>query len=283
MDSNRIQLDMQESRPPRAKTPLLEDSEQDDDSLVALVKSGDREAFRHVMKRFGSHLYRLARSVVNDDSEAEDVVQEAFMRAYHRFDTFRGDAPLRSWLTSILLNEARSRLRKRHKMVSLEQVDSSTIDPYWISLTRTGPAGWDPASLAALAEIRRLLKSAIEELPVSYRMVFILREIEQYSVEETATRLVIKPQTVKTRLHRARRLLRESLDSTLGSLLDDTFPFLGARCASMTAAIMARLAVEAGFAPADHPRGTQLQVHVAATVQVPGGPFHGACSPPGEG
>lgn len=234
---------------------LLDYAGLDDDALAAVVRRGDHEAFRQVMQRFGRYLYRIARGVVNDDSEAEDVVQEAFMRAFHRFDTFRGDAPLRSWLTSILLNEARSRLRKRHIMVGLEQIDSASLDPYWTSQTRSGLGGSDPAALAAFGEIRHLLKSAIDELPDVYRVVFVLREIEQCSVEETAIRLAIKPQTVKTRLHRARRLLRKSLDSTVGGMLADTFPFLGLRCATMTTALMAWLAVEAIGSPADQTRG----------------------------
>lgn len=241
---------MQESRTSRAKTESVDYAMLDDDALVALVRSGSHEAFRHVTERFGRHLYRIARGVVNDEMEAEDVVQESFMRAYHRLDTFRGDAPLRSWLTSILLNEARSRLRKRQKMVGLEQVNPSSMDSYWISQLHAGPG--DPVSLAAHAEIRRLLKVAIIHLPPPYRAVFLLREIEQHSVEETAVRLAIKPQTVKTRLHRARRLLRKSLDSTLGNILADTFPFLGARCASMTAGLMVRLATQGIAMSVDH-------------------------------
>ncbi len=247
---------MQDPKPPRAKLVLLDYTGLDDDALAGMVRRGDREAFRHVMQRFGRYLYRIARGVVNDESEAEDVVQEAFMRAFRRFDTFRGDAPLRTWLTSILLNEARSRLRKRQMMVGLDQVNPASMDPYWMSQIRTGSGGGDPAFLAAYAEIRSLLKGAIAKLPDRYRTVFILRDIEQCSVEETATRLAIKPQTVKTRLYRARRLLRKSLDETLGDMLADTFPFLGARCASMTTALMAWLAVEAVYGPADHLRGS---------------------------
>ncbi len=232
--------------PPRAKAVLLDYARLDDDALVAMVRSGDRGAFRHVMQRFGRHLYRIARGVVNDDAEAEDVVQETFMRAYHQFAMFRGDAPLRTWLVSILLNEARSRLRRRHVMVGLEEITPATVDPYWDTHSRAGSGGADPASLAARAQIRRLLKRAVDELPDAYRMVFVLREIEQCSVEETATRLAIKPQTVKTRLHRARRLLRKSVGKTLGGMLADTFPFLGARCVALTSVLMAWLAAEAG-------------------------------------
>ena len=204
---------MQGSRPPRPKSITHDYAVLDDDALAEMVRRGSHEAFRHVMQRFGRHLYRIARGVVKDDMEAEDVVQEAFMRAWHQFDTFRGDAPIRSWLTSILLNEARSRLRKRHVMVGLEQVELSSMDPYWLSQTRAGPGGDDPVWLTAFAQVRRLLKDAIDELPDPYRTVFLLREIEQCSVEETAARLAIKPQTVKTRLYRARRLLRKSQDA----------------------------------------------------------------------
>ncbi len=213
-------------------------------ALADLVRGGDREAFRYIMQRFGRHLYRIARGVVNDDMEAEDIVQEAFMRAYRRFDTFRGDAPLQTWLISILLNEARSRLRKRHTMVGLEQINSLALDPYWVSQSHPESGSDDPASLAAHAQIRRLLTDAVSELPAAYRKVYLLREIEECSVEETADRLAIKPQTVKTRLHRARRLLRKSLDRTLSSMLSDTFPFLGVRCAAMTTVLMAWLGAE---------------------------------------
>ena len=216
----------------------------DDDALVERVTRGDHEAFRHVVQRFGRLLFRMARGVIDDDAEAEDIVQETFVRAYRKLDTFRGDAPLRTWLVSILLNEARSQLRKRHRLVQLDQIDSSALDPYWTSQAHPGAGAGDPMSLTARAEIRRLLADAIARLPGPYRAVYRLREIEECSVEETAFRLGIKPQTVKTRLHRARRLLRQSLDETLGGMLSDTFPFLGVRCAGMTAVLMAWLALE---------------------------------------
>ncbi len=201
------------------------------------------------MKRFGRHLYRIARGVVNDDMEAEDIVQEAFLKAYRRFDSFRGDAPLQTWLISILLNEARSRLRKRHKMVDLEQINAAALDPYWVSHSVSMSGGGDPVSLAAHAQIRRLLTVAISQLPEVYRTVYLLREIEECSMEETAERLGIKPQTVKTRLHRARRLLRKSLDQTLSGMLTESFPFFGARCADMTAVLLAWFEVETSREP----------------------------------
>lgn len=264
----RIQQGMQEPMPPHAKTVLLDYATLDEDALVAVVRSDDREAFRHIMQHFGRHLYRIARGVFNDDAEAEDVVQETFMRAYRQFDTFRGEAPLRTWLISILLNEARSRLRKRRVMVGLEQITSSTVDPYWDAHCRAGSGGTDPASLAARAQIHRLLKRAVAELPDSYRMVFVLREIEQCSVEETAVRLAIKPQTVKTRLHRARRLLRKSLDNTLGDMLADTFPFLGMRCAALSTVLMAWLAAEGAGESAGPARGSSVSTHASGMMRV---------------
>jgi RNA polymerase sigma-70 factor (ECF subfamily) len=173
------------------------------------------------------------------------VVQEAYARAYHKLDTFRGDAPLRTWLTSILLNEARCRLRKRRNMVGLEQMDESSLDPYWASQSSTRFGSEDPAALAAHAEIRRLIERAVDALPDAFRTVYVLREIEECSVEETASRLALKPETVKSRLHRARRLLRTALHETLATSLTGTFPFMGRRCADMTTVLMAWLAVEA--------------------------------------
>ncbi len=230
--------------PPPADTVPVGYTALDDAALTDLVQRGEREAFRHIVQRYGRYLYRIARGVFNDDADAEDLVQETFVRAYRNIATFRGEAPLRTWLTSILLNAARSQLRQRHSMVGLDQVDPAVLDPYWVENAHAVIAGGDPAALAAHAEIRRLLQRAIDELPAVYRSVYLLREVEEFSVEATAARLAIKPQTVKTRLHRARRLLRKSLGRTLSNVLNGTFPFLGARCARLTDTLMARLAAE---------------------------------------
>jgi RNA polymerase sigma factor (sigma-70 family) len=216
----------------------------DDNALVTLVCSGQREAFRLIMQRCNQRLFRIARSVVGEDSEAEDVVQESYMRAYHKLDTFRGDATLLTWLTSIVLNEARGRLRKRHTMVGLEQIDASPLDTHRVIQFPSAFGSEDPAVSVARTQIRHLLEHAIDELPEAFRTVYVMREIEECTVEETASQLAIKPETVKTRLHRARRLLRTSLQGTLAATLNEAFPFMGQRCARMTAAVMARL--EAG-------------------------------------
>lgn len=216
----------------------------DDNALVALVRGGRREAFRHIMQRCNQRLFRIARSVIGEDAEAEDVLQESYLRAYRKLDTFRGDSALLTWLTSIVLNEARGRLRKRHTMVGLEQIDESPMDTHQIIQFPSRFGSEDPAVSAARLQIRHLLEQAIDELPDAFRTVYVMREIEECTVEETASQLAIKPETVKTRLFRARRLLRASLHGTLAATMSDAFPFMGRRCARVTDAVMARLEAE---------------------------------------
>lgn len=214
-----------------------------DRELVAQVLAGHREAFRQIMQRSNQRLFRIARSVVGEDSEAEDVLQESYMHAYRKLDTFRGDAALLTWLTSIVLNEARGRLRKRHTMVGLEQIDQVAEDNRIITFpSKFGSE--DPAASAARAQIRHLLEQAIDELPPAFRTVYMMREVEECSVEETAAQLDIKPQTVKTRLFRARRQLRASLEGALAVTMSDAFPFMGVRCARLSDKVMALIESE---------------------------------------
>jgi RNA polymerase sigma-70 factor (ECF subfamily) len=216
----------------------------DDHALVDMVRGGRREAFRHIMQRCNQRLFRVARAVLGEDSEAEDVLQESYMSAYRKLDSFRGDSTLLTWMTSIVLNEARGRLRKRHHMVGLEQIDAAPDDTHQVIQFPSKFGSEDPAVSAARAQIRRLLEHAIDELPPAFRTVYMMREVEECSVEETASLLDIKPETVKTRLHRARRQLRASLQGTLAATMSEAFPFMGVRCARVTDAVMARLDAE---------------------------------------
>ena len=216
----------------------------DDLALVERARCRDGAALRLIMERHNRQLYRIARSVLGDDAEAEDVVQEAYFRAFTHLDGFRGEARLATWLTRIALNEALERLRKRRPSVELKHID--TIDEqgearviYLPSARQEG----DPEAAAARAEVRRLIERAVDQLPDAFRVVFVLRDIEEMSVEATASHLGLRPETVKTRLHRARRLLRQSLDQTLSNALTDAFPFAGARCARITQAVLDRLKV----------------------------------------
>lgn len=214
----------------------------DDTALAARVREGDREAFQQVMRRCNQRLFRVARGVVASDSEAEDVVQEAYVDAYGKFSTFRGDASLLTWLTRIVLNEAHERLRRARPSVEVEQIEAAQAEGDRVIAFPGGQTTMDPGAMCARDQIRRLLEHAIDELPEAFRLVFVLREIEECSVDETAQALDIRPETVKTRLHRARRLLRASLQDTLASMLDDAFPFLGSRCDRMTRTVMQRIA-----------------------------------------
>ena len=231
--------------PIQARVASVDYASLDDAALVALVRGGDRQAFRHIMQRCNQRLFRVARAVIGEDSEAEDVLQESYMRAYHKLDSFRGDSTLLTWLTTIVLNEARGRLRKRHTMVGLEQVDAAPDDTHQVIQFPSKFGSEDPAASAARSQIRHLLERAIDKLPPAFRIVYMMREVEEFSVEETASQLGVKPETVKTRLHRARRLLRLSLHDHLADTLGEAFPFMGKRCARVSDAVMARLDAEA--------------------------------------
>jgi RNA polymerase sigma-70 factor (ECF subfamily) len=212
----------------------------DDIALADRACHGDEHAFRTIMERYNRRLYRVARSLLQDDSEAEDVVQEAYMRAFAAMTSYRGEASLATWLTRITVNEALGRKRKRRPTVELEAVEIMQESTAQIIHLPTMTSS-DPERSTAQREIRKLLEVSIDKLPEPFRLVFVMRDIEELSIEETAALLGIRPQTVKTRLHRARRMLRESLDQQLVSSLKDTFPFAGVRCTRMTEAVLTRL------------------------------------------
>ena len=221
-----------------------------DPDLVALARTGDGPAFAAIMTRYNQRLYRVARGVVRDEGEAEDVLQEAYMRAFAALPAFRGEASLSTWLTRIVLNEALGRLRRRRPPEELDAIDRAVLsgDSRVIMFPGVNAPG-DPESAAARAEVRRLLEGAIDDLPETFRVVFVMRDIEEMSIEETAGHLAIPAETVKTRLHRTRRLLRKGLDAKLAPALKDTFPFQGARCARITETVLARLGLDATSDP----------------------------------
>ena len=222
----------------------------DEAELVRLAQAGDGEAFRAIMQRGNQRLFRVARGVVRDDAEAEDVLQEAYVRAFAAIGGFRGEAGVMTWLTRIVLNEARGRLRKRRPMVGLEQIEAAQMDGAQVIPFPNAFGAASPEADAARAQIRGLIEHAVDDLPEAFRIVFIMRDIEECSIEETAANLDLKPETVKTRLHRARRLLREALDARLASTMAEAFPFMGARCNRITEAVLARLAAEGRIAGA---------------------------------
>ena len=213
-----------------------------DVALVERARNRDDAAVRLIMQRHNRRLFRVARGVLHDDAEAEDVVQEAYVRAFTHLDGFRGEAQLSTWLTRIALNEALGRLRRQRVTVELKDIDAindqGEARVIYLPFARQDT---DPEAAAGRAEVRRLLERAVDQLPEQFRVVFMLRDIEEMSVEETAAHLGLRTETVKTRLHRARRLLRQSLDKTLSSAVSEVFPCAGARCARITEAVLERL------------------------------------------
>ncbi|HEY8612002.1 MAG TPA: RNA polymerase sigma factor [Roseomonas sp.] len=210
--------------------------------LVAQALMGRAAAFREIMRRNNRRLFRTARSVLRDDAEAEDAVQESYVRAFRSLADFRGHASLSTWLTRITLNEALGRLRRRRNTISQEsaKIAQSGVGAN-ILMFPTGQAGGDPENTSACREIRRILEEAIDGLPEAFRVVLVARDVDGMSIGETAQVLGVRSETVRTRLHRARYLLRQVLERRLGDTLQGAFPFDGARCARLSDAVLSRL------------------------------------------
>ncbi|RNJ45971.1 MULTISPECIES: RNA polymerase sigma factor [Mesorhizobium] len=206
--------------------------------LVRRALARDAGAFRTIIKTHNQRLYRLARGILRNDAEAEDVVQEAYVRAFANLAAFRGDASLATWLSRIVINEALGRLRKRRRTVAMPESSEAQVIRFPLN-----PSD-DPERTMAQRQILALVERATDSLPDIYRMVFVARVIEGLSMEETADLLGVRPETVKTRLHRARALLRKALDDEIGPVLLDAFPFAGRRCERLTRAVMGRLGLE---------------------------------------
>ena len=223
------------------QSPYLDVETLDDSALVTLAQERHAGAFRAIMTRNSRRLFRIARSVVRDDAEAEDVVQEAYVRAFAAFAAFRNQASVSTWLTRIVLNEAVGRLRLRGRVVSLAAAEVTGETEAAAPPLHSGDEASDPEHRAARAEIRRMLERAVDTLPASFRLVFVLRDVEEMTVEETASALGLRQETVKTRLHRARRLLRSRLHLELGGDLTHAFPFGGQRCRTVSDAVLLRL------------------------------------------
>ncbi|GMP07573.1 RNA polymerase sigma factor [Bradyrhizobium sp. TM239] len=212
--------------------------------LIERARRRDEAALREIMQANNRRLYRLARGILRSDSEAEDVVQETYVRAFTHLDGFLGEAALSTWLSRIAINEALGRLRSRKPQVELGSVPEATLEAQIIQFPLSS-AATDPEKSMAQREIQRVVEHAVDELPDVYRMVFIARVMEAMSMEETAGLLGIKPETVKTRLHRARTLLRENVEKKIGPVVMDAFPFAGQRCERLTEAVLRRLGVGA--------------------------------------
>ena len=218
----------------------------DDLEIARRIAAGDAAALEGLMRQCNRKLFRVARSILDDDAEAEDALQEAYVTAYVEMKTFRGASKLTTWVTRIVINEALGRLRKKKR-----QAEVLAFSPAFSPDGRE-PAAQENASMerstaatpeddASRAELRAVLERKIGELPVAFRTVFMMRELEEMTVEETAECLGIPEATVRTRLFRARALLRESLAREIDVATGDAFAFAGERCDRIVAAVLGRV------------------------------------------
>jgi RNA polymerase sigma-70 factor (ECF subfamily) len=223
------------------RTTAVADRNLSDAGLVAAVTAGDQAAFVLLMRRFNQPLYRTARSILKDDSEAEDVLQDAYLLAYRNMGSFRGDARLLTWLTRIVVNEAVARSRKTARRAAVIQLGSAWDDADMGHFEGDESLPGQPEQAAMRAQVRELLEKAIDALPDVFRTVFVLRALEEMNVEEVAACLGIPEATVRTRFFRARTLLRHALSSQIDFALEKAFGFDGARCDRIVAGVVDRL------------------------------------------
>lgn len=213
-----------------ARDPALPDEE-----VVRRVRAGETWLYEVLMRRHNAKVYRAVRSVLRNEAEVEDAMQQAYLAAFARIDQFAGASRFSTWLVSVALNEARSRARRADHPLELEVVDGAAYDP-------TTPSTPDPEHEASMHELVTLAERAIDRLPSMYRTVFVLREVEGLDTAETAAAVGVSEDVVKTRLRRARGLLRAALATDLGRAAQAAFPFHAPRCDRVVAGVLARLA-----------------------------------------
>jgi RNA polymerase sigma-70 factor (ECF subfamily) len=225
---------------PTATAPHTAPVSATDTELVRRALARDETAVRAIIKAHNRRLYRLARGILRNDGEAEDVVQETYVRAFTHLKDFRGDSSLSTWLSRIAMNEALGRLRRQRPGVELSSLPQGVLEAQIIQFPLMSAAD-DPEKSMAQREIQHVVEGAIDELPEPFRIVFITRVLEGMNVEETAEILDLKPETVKTRLHRARAMLRDNVERKIGPVVMEAFPFAGRRCDRLTEAVLKRL------------------------------------------
>jgi RNA polymerase sigma-70 factor (ECF subfamily) len=213
---------------------MRDDATLSDDDVVARVRGGDTAVFELLMRRYNQRLFRAARAILRDDADAEDAVQNAYLAAYAHLDQFAGAARFSTWLTRIAVREALGKLRTRKRRGEVD------LDDKQETLMSDEPES-SPEKHAERRELAGVLEAAVDALPEIYRIVFMMREVEQLSTQETADVLELSEEAVKVRLHRARGMLREALFAKVDRSLGGTFAFLGERCDRIVANVMARL------------------------------------------
>ena len=212
-----------------------------DIEMAQRCRARDRVAIRAIVTANNQRLFRTAWSILKDRGEAEEAVQSAYVSAFASLDTFEGRSSLSTWLTRIVVNEALGRLRaQKRRRNQLEGAGVAVLEDYREAFMR-GSEARPPDVALAREQMRRLLEQAVAMLPETFRTVFVLRDVEGLSGEETAEALDLPVATVKTRLHRARRKLQQILAPQIGNALSETFPFAGADCAALTERVLAKL------------------------------------------
>ncbi len=212
----------------------------DDDALVRRIVAGDQPAFELLMRRHNRRLYRIARAALRNSSEAEDALQDSYLLAYQSLHQFRGDASVATWLSRLVLNECFGRLRRDHRRHNVIPIVNA---PTELNAVADGDDAL-PERVTDRAQFRVMVETKLDELPEDFRITFVLRSIEELSVEETAQILGIPEATVRSRYFRAKSLLRESLAREIDLAERDAFEFGGVRCDRVVGRVMSRLASE---------------------------------------
>jgi RNA polymerase sigma-70 factor (ECF subfamily) len=211
-----------------------------DAELAVRIAAGEHAAFEALMRRHNRALFRTARAILRDDAEAEDALQEAYLQAYRAIGTYRAEAKLSTWLARIVANEALMRVRKRARRAEIVPMQAGVSETE-INEIPDDNMNETPERSAQRTEMRRLLEAQIDALPDDYRVVFVLRAVQELSVEETAEALGIPQATVRTRLFRARSLLREGLATKIDVACEEAFSFAGERCDRIVANVLERV------------------------------------------
>jgi RNA polymerase sigma-70 factor (ECF subfamily) len=218
-----------------------------DADLVTLCRNGDRRAMEALMRRHNRTLYRTARAILRDDAEAEDAVQDAYIQAFRGLAGFRSDSSFSTWLVRIAANEALMRRRKRVRHAEVFPIDTAGREPRFHEQVAMDAPG--PERQAMNGELRRMLEARIDALPDLYRAVFVLRAVEEFSVEEAAAALGLPEATVRTRFFRARGLLRAALADDVDCAMEEVFGFAGERCDRIVRHVLAALATPCDGVP----------------------------------
>lgn len=226
---------------PEKDMKLLQEELTDED-LVHRILKGESFLFEIIMRRYNQRLFRVTKSILKNEGEAEDVIQDAYVRAYENLHQFAGEAKFSTWLTKIAIYESLRRLRKSKRLTSLEML---TKGKEIMSILKDESG--NPEKDFLRRRIIELLENAISNLSAKYSLVIMLRDVEGLSTEETANCLGISEEAVKTRLHRARTILRKELSSGAGITVKDLYPFAGERCDRIVAAVMERISLLPSF------------------------------------